>query len=60
MQPKPYDVEWAELNDNQRSAAAVLGYTEEQWQRKEVPPACVGSQWETDPEVVRSWEELTP
>ena len=58
--PKAYDAEWAELDAEQRDAAGVLGYSEEQWQRKEVPPACVGSHWEVDPEVVRTWEELSP
>ena len=57
---KAYDAEWAELDTTQKASAHLLGYSEAQWERKEVPPACVGSHWETDPEVVRTWEELSP
>lgn len=55
----PYDLVWEDLTPAQRGAANVLGYTADQWTAEEVPPACIGSQWEVGADVVRCWEELS-
>ena len=34
-----------------QAAAYKLGYSRQQWVAEEVPPACVGSQWERDQDV---------
>jgi hypothetical protein len=54
-----YDSVWEDLTEGQKAAAQQLGYNQEQWSAEEVPPECVGSQWELDTDVVRCWEELS-
>jgi hypothetical protein len=44
---------WEDMTAEQRSAAAVLGYSESAWLANEVPPACCGSEWERDQISVR-------
>ena len=53
--------DWAQLTDQQRSSAELLGYCESSWNaRTELPKACLNSRWEADPEACRSWDELEP
>jgi hypothetical protein len=37
---KAYDADWAELDEHQKRSADLLGYSEEQWERKEVRLLC--------------------